>query len=71
MTGCAVRSRIPQTREGDDAPWTLVRDGVLDSFSVGFVPIRDTRDGDVLVRTEAALREVSLVGFPAYAGADR
>ena len=40
------------------------------SFSVGFVLIRDNRDGHAPVRTEAALREVSLVGFPAYAGAD-
>ena len=59
---------IPATAEGDDI-LTLVRDGVLDSFSVGFTPVRDRREGDVLVRTECAIREVSLVGMPAYEGA--
>jgi HK97 family phage prohead protease len=61
---------IPNTREGDDV-LELIRTGTLDSFSVGFIPIRsDRREGDVLVRTEASLREVSLVGMPAYAGAE-
>jgi HK97 family phage prohead protease len=59
---------IPQTREGDDV-LELVRRGTLDSFSVGFIPIHDRQDGDTLVRTEAALREVSLVSFPAYENA--
>lgn len=59
---------IPATREGDDV-LELVRSGTLDSFSVGFTPVRDRREGDVLVRTECAIREVSLVGIPAYEGA--
>ncbi len=59
---------IPNTREGDDV-LELVRSGTLDSFSVGFRPIRDRRQDGVLVRVEAALNEVSLVGLPAYAGA--
>ena len=50
---------------GDQA-LELVRDGVIDSFSVGFSPVRAERDGDVTVRTEVALREASLVTFPAY-----
>lgn len=60
---------IPATAEGDDV-LTLIRDGVLDSFSVGFRGIRDRWDGDVRVRTEVALIEVSLVGLPAYPGAE-
>lgn len=60
--------QIPATREGDDI-LELVATGTLDSFSIGFSPVRDRRDGDVLVRTEAALREVSLVALPAYEGA--
>lgn len=48
----------------------LVRDGVLDSFSIGFAPVKSykTSEGTV-VRTENALRETSLVTFPAYDGA--
>ena len=59
---------VPNTREGDDV-LTLVRDGVLDSFSVAFRPVRDRRENGVIVRAEASLSEVSLVGQPAYEGA--
>jgi len=59
---------IPETREGDDV-LTLIRDGVLDSFSIGFRGIRERTEGGVRVRTEVALIEVSLVGLPAYEGA--
>ena len=54
---------VPRTAEGDDV-LTLVRDGVLDSFSVGFRPIRDRIENGVTVRTEASLSEVSLVACP-------
>lgn len=57
--------RVSAVPAGDQAI-ELVRDGVLDSFSVGFAAIKHTRDGDVTVRTEVALREASLVTFPAY-----
>lgn len=43
-----------------------VTDGIVDSFSVGFRGIAAKKVDGVVVRTEAALREVSLVGFPAY-----
>jgi HK97 family phage prohead protease len=46
-----------------------VSDGILDSFSVGFRGIDAKKVDGVVIRTEAALREVSLVGFPAYADA--
>ena len=59
---------VPSTREGDDV-LTLVRDGVLDSFSIGFRPVRNRRENGVVVRVEAALHEVSLVAMPAYEGA--
>ena len=59
---------LADTQAADEA-LSLVRDGVVDSFSVGFRPVRDRKDGDVTVRVEAALLEVSLVGIPAYAGA--
>lgn len=46
-----------------------VDDKIIDSFSVGFRGINAKKIDGVVVRTEAALREVSLVGFPAYADA--
>lgn len=56
---------VSKTQAGDEA-LELVRDGALDSFSVGFTPVKhETRDG-VVVRTEVRLNEVSLVTFPAY-----
>ncbi len=46
-----------------------VADGILDSFSVGFRGIKAAKRDGVVVRTEAQIREVSIVGFPAYADA--
>ena len=55
-------SNVPS---GDHA-LELVRDGVLDSFSVGFAPVKHEKRDGVTVRLEVALREASLVTFPAY-----
>lgn len=58
--------RVSATAAGDEA-LELVRDGALDSFSVGFTPMRHERDENKTVwRTEVGLRETSLVTFPAY-----
>ncbi len=57
--------RVSAVPAGDHAI-ELVRDGVIDSFSVGFGKVKERADGDVTVRTEVALREASLVTFPAY-----
>lgn len=59
---------LANTPDGDEA-LANVKAGVVDAFSVGFRPIRDRREGDVIVRVEAALLEVSLTGVPAYLGA--
>lgn len=59
---------VSKTAAGDEA-LELVRDGALDSFSVGFGAIQHRKEADVLVRTEVKLREASLVTFPAYDGA--
>lgn len=56
---------VSRTTAGDEA-LELVRDGALDAFSVGFSPIKHRKEGKVTVRTEVALREASLVTFPAY-----
>ncbi len=60
--------RVSKTAAGDEA-LELLRDGALDSFSVGFTPIKHRADGRTTVRTEVGLREASLVTFPAYEGA--
>ncbi|MDQ1304718.1 MAG: uncharacterized protein QG671_545 [Actinomycetota bacterium] len=67
--GLHVAFDIAATRDGDDA-LELVRSGTVDAFSVGFRGIREHVEDGVTVRTEAALMEVSLVGLPAYAGAE-
>ena len=60
---------VSATRDGDEA-LELVRDGVLDSFSVGFAKVKERADKTGLVeRIEVKLREVSLVAHPAYEGA--
>lgn len=57
--------RVSRTQAGDEA-LELVRDGALDSFSVGFAPVKHVKEGRTVVRTEVAIREASLVTFPAY-----
>ncbi len=66
--GLHAEFEVARTRDGDDA-LELVRAGIVDSFSVGFTPVRERWDGEVLVRTEVALNEISLVDAPAYSGA--
>lgn len=62
--------RISKTRLGDEV-LELVKDGALNSFSIGFVPLRDkwSSDRKHVERTEVRLHEVSVVTFPAYEGA--
>lgn len=61
--------RVSKTPDGD-AALELVRDGVLDAFSVGFVPVKDREpEPGKIERLEVKLPEVSAVAFPAYAGA--
>jgi len=66
--GFEIRAMISDTPRGQEA-YTLLRDGVINKFSVGFVPVEQTRDGDLVTRTLVDLKEVSLVSFPAFAGA--
>lgn len=66
--GLHAAFEVARTRDGEEL-LELVEAGVVDSFSVGFTPIRDRQRGGVVVREEAALREVSAVNFPAYEGA--
>ena len=66
--GFEILAKISDTPRGNEA-YTLLRDGVINKFSVGFVPVEQTRDGDLVTRTHVLLRECSLVSFPAFDGA--
>lgn len=67
--GYEITAHISQTPKGDEV-LTLMRDGVLNKFSVGFVPLESERDGQTVIRTKVALREVSIVPFAAYSNAN-
>lgn len=71
--GLRVTARISPTPRGEEA-YQLLRDGVIDRFSIGFLPVssEETTDeaGHVHVRhTQIDLYEVSLVPWPAYEAA--
>ena len=67
--GFEIRAVISETQRGLDAI-TLLDDGVINKFSVGFV-MRDSKMDDNRNRivTDAFVREVSLVSFPWYSDA--
>ena len=67
--GFEIRATISETQRGLDAI-TLLEDGVINKFSVGFV-MRDSKVADDRTRivTDAFVREVSLVSFPWYSDA--
>lgn len=67
--GLHITARISDTGTGRDA-LTLLTDGVIDSMSVGFVPIESTEDEEgVTHRRHVRLLETSLVSWPAYEAA--
>jgi uncharacterized protein len=66
--GYQITAQISDTPRGNEV-YTLLRDGVLNKFSVGFRPVEQTRDGNTITRTKVSLAEVSVVAFPAYSGA--
>lgn len=66
--GMSFAAKISDTTAGRDA-LTLVKDGVLDSVSVGVEPIEFSWQGDTMVVTKAAWNELSLVTAGAFAAA--
>lgn len=66
--GYLIEAKISKTPRGEEV-LTLLRDEVIDKFSVGFQPIEDREDDGVTVRTKVRLKETSLVPFPAYSEA--
>ena len=67
--GFEITAKVSNTSRGEEV-LTLMRDGVLNKFSVGFMPVEQTRDGSLITRTKVDLKEVSVVPFPAFAGAN-
>lgn len=67
--GFEITAKVSDTSLGNDV-LTLMRDGALNKFSVGFVPVEQTRDGQTITRTKVSLKEVSVVAFASYAGAN-
>lgn len=71
--GWHFAAAVSATAQGDEA-YTLAKDDVVNRCSIGFEPVEhvETRhdDGTITIRhTKVLVREVSLVPFPAYAGA--
>ena len=67
--GYEIRAKVSETPRGDEI-LTLMRDGVLNKFSVGFFPVETERDGQTIIRKKVNLIEVSVVPFPAFQGAN-
>lgn len=67
--GLEVEARLSDTTKGNEV-YQLLKDGVIKKFSVGFEPVEARMDGETVVRTSAVLRELSVVSFPAFNGAD-
>ena len=67
--GLHITARISDTQLGRDVV-NLLKDGALDSLSVGFVPIEDERDkAGITHRRRVRLLETSVVSWPAYEAA--
>lgn len=67
--GYEIRAKISDTAKGNEV-LTLLRDGVLNKFSVGFLPVEQEQEGSTITRTKVTLKEVSVVPFPAFEGAN-
>ncbi|KFI84479.1 phage prohead protease [Bifidobacterium reuteri DSM 23975] len=67
--GLHITARISDTQRGRDVV-ALLRDGALDSLSVGFIPVESETDKDgVTHRRRVRLLETSVVSWPAYEAA--
>ena len=65
--GLEIDAVISKTTDGNTV-YTLLQDGVLNRFSVGFEPLEQSysEDGTTVIRTKANLKEISIVPMPAY-----
>ncbi len=62
--GLFGRFRISKTSLGQDI-YTLLKDGALDSFSIGYVPTEVEHDGENRLLRDIELLEASVVAIPA------
>ncbi len=67
--GYEITAKLTSGVQRADETLALMRDGVLNKFSVGFIPVDSTKDGQTITRNEIDLKEISVVAFPAYSGA--
>jgi HK97 family phage prohead protease/HK97 family phage major capsid protein len=67
--GYEVTAKLTEGVQRADETLALMRDGVLNKFSVGFMPVEQNREGNVVTRTLINLRELSVVNWPAYSDA--
>jgi len=67
--GYEITAKLTAGVQAADETLALLRDGVLNKFSVGFEPVEQERDGNTVTRTKVKLREVSVVWAPAFDGA--
>lgn len=65
QNGLNITAKISETVLGNET-LNLVKDGAIRSFSVGFIPVTDVKEGNTIIRKKVDLKEVSLVAFPAY-----
>lgn len=67
--GYRIRASISKTVRGNEV-YTLLNDGALKAFSLGFKSLKHRNDKNgVTVREAVKVHEVSVVGIPAYSGA--
>jgi HK97 family phage prohead protease len=66
--GYEVVAKISDTPLGNEV-YTLLKDDVLNRFSVGFFPVKDRKEGQTIVRELIDLKEISVVPWPAFDGA--
>lgn len=66
--GLVIDAVLNDTDKGENV-YRALKAGDVSKFSIGFMPIKSRRDGEVTVREKAELKEVSVVNFPAYSQA--
>lgn len=66
--GFEITAKLTRGIQRAEEVYLALKDGVLNRFSVGFMPIESRREGDTIIRELVDLKEVSVVPFPAFAG---
>jgi len=67
--GFEITAKLTRGIQRAEEVYLALKDGVLNRFSVGFMPVESRREGDTIIRELVDLKEVSVVPWPAFAGA--